>query len=389
MTTTDTIYDELCQLVATETVEAALDRLVEHLGRHKRWDDRFEARLLQSRLRLGLSLTESTSLDELPEPRRGEMEDAYLDACREAGLAWLEAGDLRRGWTYMQPVGDKPAVAQWLARIEPDEEHLDTLIQISVEGGVCPALGMGLVLEHYGTCNAITLFQNTAATWSRLDQTEVAACLVRHVHAELLENVKADIVAREGHAPQGTFVQWIAKRNELFAEQNYHLDASHLAAVVRFARLFEQPRDLRLAFDLTEYGRRLDPLYQFAGEEPFADTFADHGLFFQALLGDAVDAATEAFGRKARELSVEQHGTAAIEAYVTLLARLGRYDDAIEAAITLFPRGAGPAASAPSLLWLASHSGHFEAMLESCRQRDDVVGFVAGLVEEKHSANRR
>ena len=37
---------------------------------------------------------------------------------------------------------------------------------------------------------------------------------------------------------------------------------------------------MELAWDLTEYGRRLGRQFQFAGEEPFVDAYPASGLFF-------------------------------------------------------------------------------------------------------------
>ena len=43
-------------------------------------------------------------------------------------------------------------------------------------------------------------------------------------------------------------------REWLFAHEGAHVDASHLAAAVRWARVLEEPDQLRRARDLAAYG---------------------------------------------------------------------------------------------------------------------------------------
>src|SRR6185436_17719578 len=99
---------------------------------------------------------------------------------------------------------------------------------------------------------------------------QVAALLVQTLHRELLANLKAEVARQEGSQPkEATIEQLIAERDWLFLEDAYHIDTSHLHSVVRFARVIQDPAALRLAADLTEYGRRLAASYQFQTEEPF------------------------------------------------------------------------------------------------------------------------
>ena len=64
--------------------------------------------------------------------------------------------------------------------------------------GACPRLGFEYVLAHYGTCNAITLFDGQMHGRPKSDRQEVAALLINHLHGELLRNVKADIAVAKG-----------------------------------------------------------------------------------------------------------------------------------------------------------------------------------------------
>ena len=71
--------------------------------------------------------------------------------------------------------------------------------------------------------------------------------------------------------------------------------------------------------------------FQLQGDEPFGDVYPSHGLFFAAQLGRQVDEAVEYFRQKAEESPADEVGTAAVEAYLVLLARLKRYDEAFAA----------------------------------------------------------
>src|SRR5262249_13642531 len=149
-------------------------------------------------------------------------------------------------------------VADALARTEPNEENLQDLIEIGLHEGVAPALGFELVLKNYGTCNAITTFDGAMTSRPRADQQAAAALLLHRMHEDRLGNVRADIARQEGKEPQEqTLAELVAERDWLFADNNYHIDTTHLASTVRFARLLEDAEQLELAYDLTEYGRRL------------------------------------------------------------------------------------------------------------------------------------
>ena len=79
----------------------------------------------------------------------------------------------------------------------------------------------------------------------------------------------------------------IGGREWLFADDSYHIDVSHLNAVVRFARFLDAGSpELDLALQLAQYGSRLAQQYQYAGNPPFDDFYPAHIQFFKALLGD-------------------------------------------------------------------------------------------------------
>jgi hypothetical protein len=380
----DNIFDQLKTTISSSGVAAALAELSQRLHAEKRYFDLFSARLMEGRHRLGLPVASSDGLDDLPEPKRSQMEQVYLDACREVGHLLLGEGRLGEAWMYLRAVGDKAAVTEALQKKGPPADNVEEFVQLAVHEGLAPQRGFETVLANYGVCNAITMFDSTMHNRPLADRQQVAALLVQTLQRELTANLKAEVARQEGSQPkESTIEALVAERDWLFLEDAYHIDTSHLHSVVRFARVLQDPAALRLAADLTEYGRRLGTSYHFQTEEPFAEPYVAHGLFFRAQLGQQVDEAITYFGDKARSLDREEHGTGPAEVYVALLARIGRPAEALAASAELIPAGAQTAGFAPSLLELARAGGQYGKLLDVCREREDVLAFAAGLAESK------
>jgi hypothetical protein len=283
---------------------------------------------------------------------------------------------------YLRPVGDKAEAVKLLAAIEPTEENTEELIEVCLHEGIDIGRGFGLVLSSYGTCSSITTYDSSVARRPRAEQAPAAAQLLHRVHDDLVASVKHDIARQEGKEPaEKTLRELVLDREWLFQDNAYHIDTTHLAATVRISRVLSDPADLRLGLDLTEYGRRLCEQFQYQGDEPFAEMYPSHALYFQALLGENVDAALAHFKSKAEMLDPQYHGLAAVETYVDLLTRLGRFSEAIAAAIKLAPRGVQPIGQAPSLIELAERGGDYSPVLAYCREKGDLLGYAAALVQ--------
>jgi hypothetical protein len=384
MTTSTAEYDQLEQTIAKSGIEAALDQLVDQLLAKKAYRELFEARKMQVRHRLSLPPLYSDNGEELDDDLRTKLEDGLIDACREVGMLLLESGNIREGWMYMRPVGEKDAVAKVLRETEIDDENVDELVEVALSEGVDTAFGYQLVLDHYGTCNSITTFETEMSQRGKREQQDAAKLLLRHVRQELCQSLKSDIAQQEGNEPaDATIAELIGDREWLFQENSYHIDTTHLASTVKFSRVLEDEESLRIALDLTEYGKRLSSQFQYQGDEPFADIHPSHGLYFQALLGENVDEAVSYFKDKADSLEINEHGTASIEVHVDLLARLARPKEAMDELLRLMPAGVQPMGLAPSLFELAQESDNYEQLLSYCRERDDLLGFATSLVHSK------
>jgi len=382
MSSVETEFDQLQEALERGGVSAALDRLAEYLRENKKFHELFEALKMKARYALGLPLTYSDAGDELDESTRTKLEDGLIEACRDVGTALLREGAIREGWMYLRPVGDRAAAAIELAKLEANEDNLDALIEVALHEGVDPKRGYGLVLEHHGTCNAITTYESVVVRQSTAAQQAAAGLLVEHVHRELLATVRADIAQQQGsEPPEATLKELVADRDWLFGEHSYHLDTTHLASTVRFSRLLDDETQLRLALDLTAYGRRLSSQFQYQGDQPFADIYPSHALYLGALLGEDVDAAIEYFRERAEALDPREHGGLPVEAYVQLLDRLGNYELAIDALLNFVQKQPDATSQAvPLMLELSQKAGNYDKLKAFCRNHEDILGFATATL---------
>lgn len=375
-------FDQLQANLATGGVDKVLDTLAESLRAKKQYRELYEALKMKVRLKLGLPPMYSETPDDLTEPQKLQLEEGLLAACKEVGLLLLNEGAIREGWMYLRLTGDTAAAKAALAQIEVDDDNREEFVEVALHEGVDPARGFKLVLENYGTCNAITTFEGAMHQKTKAQQQAAAGMLVEHLHKDLVYSVKADIARQEGTSPEaGTLKELVADREWLFLDNAYHIDTTHLSSVVRFSRMLDDPAQLRLALDLTEYGRRLGTQFQYASDEPFADMYPSHALYLQALLGENVEVALAFFRERAEMLDIASHGTTALEIYVHLLSRLGRHKEAIDALIDLTPADQRNAQYVPLLLELSQLAGNYDRMMTFCRERDDLLGFATGLVQ--------
>ncbi len=377
----DTAFDTLKSEFAAHGADAVLSRVVDQLRAEKKYHELFEALKMQVRRKLGMPIATAEGADSLSEAKRNELEEGLIAACREVGTLLLKEGKVREGWMYLRPVGDKAEAAKLLAEVVPGEDNTEELIEVTLHEGIDIGRGFGLVLESYGTCSSITTYDSSLARRPRKEQEPAAKLLLHRLHTDLVGSVKVDIARQEGSQPkEKTLKELIADRDWLFQENSYHIDTTHLASTTRIARNCSDPADLRLALDLTEYGKHLSTQFQYQGDEPFAETYPSHSLYFQALLGENVEEALAYFKNKAEMLDPQYHTMIASETYVDLLARIGRYKEAVAAAIALSKPGIQPVGIAPSLLELADKAKDYSAVLEYCQGRNDTLGYAAALV---------
>jgi hypothetical protein len=182
-------------------------------------------------------------------------------------------------------------------------------------------------------------------------------------------------------SPQ-TLGEMVQSRKWLLQDGGYHLDTTHLSAVVRNSAVLDDPVAWQKARELVQYGRRLHHNFQYPGEEPFVDFYPAYGAYYDVLLGTNVDAGLKLFQRKAETVDSSQHGTSAVETYVDLLHRIGRHHEAVTAAVRLVPDDVPPQRIVPLLLEIAAQCDDqdvYPLIAEYCRGHNDLLGFAATL----------
>lgn len=360
------------------------NRVAQQLAANEQWHRLFDLRLMQQRHQLGLPLERSGTLEDADESVRDELEQGYLAACREVGQLLLDKHQLREAWMYLRPAGEKQMVREYLSGVVADAENCDALIEISLHEAVDPERGYAWLIAHHGTCNSITTLDSLAGQLDEESQKACATILLRHVYAELQGNLRGHLHRLEGTAPESISIRELIEQFPALTEGgSYHLDASHLASTVRFSRLLTEPKQIRMALEICEYGKRLIEDLQYPGEAPFENLYPTHEMFLKATLGEDVDEAVEFFTKRAKEEHAAEPtlgvpANTAVETLLVLLARNNRHTAAMEIYAELVPPDRGLSSLAPTLLELASASGNWDRYEAICTERDDLVGYAAG-----------
>lgn len=366
----------------------AIDRLVADLEGRGEYRMLLDALLLKARHELGLPLIQVGPYADLPEEDRVRFEGRYVDALRRVGSKFLETGDVPTAWAYFQAIGEPEPVAKALEDLPtPDDpDRMGRLIEVAFHQGANPIKGFEWILRSYGACSAITSLEQSGPA----DPTARVACvekLVRHLHEQLVDNVRAD-VARRGQpqsAAGASLEAMVADRPWLFAEDAYHTDVSHLSTIVRWSVMATDPEVLRLALDLTEYGRRLSPRLQYDSAPPFEKTFEDHNVYLKALVGRDVDAAIEHFRAKLPAPGAAGDGdpesTLPAQVLVNLLMRVGREDEAVEEATRHLLDVPDGMLACPPIAELCQRSGRLDRLAEAAVRMKHPVHYLAARIQ--------
>jgi hypothetical protein len=386
MMTSTNIFADLSD--ARDDRNAMLGRMVDHFRQTRQAMELFEAMKMQIRNRVGVPLVAHEDEPARPEDVERQLEMGLLDACREAGTMLIQDGRVAEGWMYLRPTADMTLAKKLLDKIEITDDNYDDMVQVLMHEGVDVGRGYQAVIDHQGTCNSITLYEQSIAGRSKVDRGAASLRLLEHLYQELSAMVRNDIAAKDGEPPAGddeTLGQMIESRRWILEGGGYHLDTTHLASTVRVSTVLDDPATIQKAFELTQYGRQLNHQFQYPGEEPFVDFYPAYGTFFSVLLGKNVDAGLKYFERKARTVEVAASGTGAIETYIDLLDRIGRHRDAVLAAIELAPPDVPAQRVVPMMIQIAQRAkaagdaSAFDPILVYCQAKSDVLGYAAVL----------
>ena len=369
--------------------EGAFGFLAEQALAEKNYPLLFEVRLMQKRRELGLPLIQTGGLGEVPEDRRPAYEQAYIAAAREVGGLFLTAGDIPRAWSYFRAIGETAPVAAAIDQVQQGE-NLDRIIEIAFLEGVNPRKGFELLLNTYGLCRAISTFGQYPA---RTGRDESLHLLVRTLYRDLAESLKRTIERVEGAAPETDNIAELMKgRDWLFEGNTYYVDTSHLASIIQFSPELEDRESLEQVLELTEYGKRLAPMFHFKGNPPFEDVYEDHGAYLRALLGQDVEGAIAHFQKK---IAAEQGGeegegeTGAAQALVGLLARLERYDEALRISLEHLRQVNPLDLACPTAAQLCQMARDYGKLREVAREQKDLLSYAAARIEERANGQSR
>jgi hypothetical protein len=376
----DDAFYSLQQALESGGPTAGFEFLLQRFREEKKYAELFQARLMMKRHELELPLIAVGPLDDLPEDARRAYEECFVQAAREAGSLFLADGNIEAAWPYFRAIGEREPIAAAIEQLQP-REGLDRVIEIAFYERVNVRKGLELILANYGLCRAITCFMQYPDGKGR---EECLGLLVRTLHRDLVRNLKWAIAQREGREPEVESVPaLIAGRDWLFDDHRYYIDTSHLVSVLQFSLEATERETLELALEFTEYGPHLSSLYQHRLDPPFENVYLDHAVYLRAALGDDVDAAVAHFREKLTQTDATQSGSGPAQVVVRLLARLGRYAEAIEVSLEHL-REVDPAQlSCPSVLQLCQLAGDHKLLMKLAKERGDLLNFAAGAFQAK------
>ncbi|GAC1470610.1 MAG: hypothetical protein NVSMB9_15860 [Isosphaeraceae bacterium] len=381
-------FEALDRTLQSSGPSAVLDLLIQQLDSSGDYRALLDALLLKARYELGLPLIQARSLADLPEDLRGAYEERYVEAIRLVGGKLLREGDIPGAWPYFRAIGETEPMTQALDAYDPqgDDPKLGQVVEVAFNQGAHPRKGFALILRHYGTCSAISAFENLPR--EEETRTTCADALVRQLHEHLTANLRAEITQRGQPMPpeESSIPALLAGRDWLFADEAYHIDSSHLASVVRLAPLLREPSTLALAAELTDYGCKLSPRHRYEGDPPFEDVYRDHGIYLKALLGQDVDSALAHFQAKvvspsgSSDSSLDDDPVPA-QVLVGLLVRLDRIEDAIDVSARYLAGLPEASLFCPGVSQLCQLAGRPERLAQIAREQGEFVPYIAAVLQ--------
>jgi hypothetical protein len=375
------LLDRLEQTFKTSGPLPAIEKLAAELKAQKDYASLFYTLLMKKRVELGVSPIATGSNTDLPAGAHRAFEDGIAAAARTVGELYLADGQIPQAWGYYRMLNEPAPVAAALEKLELDDSmDVQAIIDIAFHQGVAPSKGFDWVLQRFGTCSAITVMSGELPFTPEVR----AACskkLIRTLHTELVERLRAEIERVQNFAPTAKTVRELIEGREwLFNDDFYHIDLSHLNSVVQMATQLEKCEELELARDLCAYGKKLSPRFRYQSEPPFEDQYADYDKYLAILTGEDVEGGLAHFRAKVDANPPATMGTFPTEIYVNLLLRLGRTEEALGAVHThLAPLG-DVRLSCPNLVELCQQTKRYDVLKDAARTQGNPVNFLAGLI---------
>jgi hypothetical protein len=376
------LFDDLQHSIESEGPSRAIDRLCEALRQRKDYANLFYALLMKRRHELGVNPVPTGPAQDLPERVHEAYEDAIRDAGRLVGRLYLDEGNIAHAWMFYRMLGENEPVREALEKFQPsDGDDCHPLVDIAYHQGIHPRKGFDLILDRFGICSAITMLGGQEFAHGPEIRDYCINRVIRALHQELFDRLSVEIERQEGKKPEAKTVrELIEGRDWLFADDFYHVDVSHLGAVVQMSIHLPPCEELEMARELCAYGARLSPRFQYESEPPFEDQYRDYGVYLAILAGDDVEAGLAHFRAKADQADSQEVGTYPAEVLVNLLLRLGRADEALAVAKRHLANVTDRQLTCPGIVELCQKTGDYRTLAEVARAQDNAVHFVAGLI---------
>lgn len=377
-------FDRPAAALAAHGPAAAVDELVSELRTAEDFQGLFYALLMKKRLELGVSPFPMSPVSELPAHTHEPYEDAIRAAGRHVGGLLLDRNEFSKAWAFFRMLGEPEPVREALERFVPGpDDDVYPLIEIAWQGGVLPKKGFDLVLDRHGICSAITMVSGSDLGSNPDLRNYSVGRLATALHAQLTERLRSDLGTRGVSAPEGASIpQLVEMHPELFAEDAYHIDTSHLSSVVQMSAQLPPGAALDLARELCAYGRKLAPNLQGHNDAPFEENYDDYLAYLNVVAGEKVEEGLARFAAKA-EREAAEGATYAAQVYVNLLLRANRTNEALAAAKRFLLAEDDRNLICPGVNELARRVGDFTVLADAARARNDAVGFLASLIAAK------
>lgn len=378
-------FEQIQNALTEGGAAGAFEQLVKTLREKKEWHNLFDTRILQKKHSLKLPLHRPSSLQDVPEEFRKEVEATYILAARETGEGFLSQGDIPSAWMYLKVIREPEKVAAAIDELPntiDDYQEMEQIIRIALHEGVNPEKGLKIMLRGHGTCSTITSLDQILGQLETTKRSKCVATLVQTIYDELTESVRNHVEKKMPMLPPDlTLEQLIAGRDWLFEGGNYHIDVSHLSSVVRFARSLEKGApELELARQLATYGSRLEKTLQYGGEPPFGDFYPAHIAFFNILLNRDPDANLQYFRDQLNQEPDEQDKPLFAYVLVDLLVRSERINEALELA-SQYLTNLGEDVNI-SFDELCQKAGRFDVLKRVRQEQNNLVAFTSAAIRE-------
>ncbi|MCZ2340582.1 MAG: hypothetical protein LC104_02150 [Bacteroidales bacterium] len=375
------VFDRIQSALETDGPVAAVDRLCEELRQADDLQAYFYAKLMRKRVELGVPPFPTGPAADLPPETHETYEETIRDVGREVGQAYLDRGDIARAWAFFRLIGEPEPVRQALEAYQPGaDDDPYPAIEVAWQHAVHPQKGFDLVLDRNGVCSAITMVHSSDLSTNPELRTYCIRQLVNALHAQLRERVQNDLSARGSPPPEeAALAELLTVRADLFDEDTYHIDVSHLSSIAQMALHLPPGPELDRARELCLYGARLSPSLKGSGDTPFEDTYADYKIYLDIVAGENADAGLQHFREKITP-GLEEGNSYPAEVFINLLVKLDRPADALAAAKEFLPTTDDRQLTCPSVTELARQLGDFATLADAARTRSDPVNYLAGLI---------